>query len=94
MDKELARRRQRVNINGKLSAWANVMSGVPQGSVLGPLLFLIFINDIDDGIMSKIWKFANDSKICSRVVDETDAKVVQKDLTRSHGCVESIALNS
>jgi ribonuclease P/MRP protein subunit RPP40 len=76
----LGGRRQRVNINGKLSGWANVMSGVPQGSVLGPLLFLIFINDIDDGIMSKIWKFADDSKICSSVVDETDAELVQKDL--------------
>ena len=52
------------------------MSGVPQGSVLGPLLFVVFINDIDDGIMSKIWKFADDSKICSSVVD---AESVQKD---------------
>ena len=49
-----------MNINGKLSSWAKVMSGVPQGSVLGPLLFLIFINDVDDRIMSKIWKFADD----------------------------------
>ena len=60
----LTDRRQRVNINGKTSNWANVLSGVPQGSVLGPLLFLIYINDIDDGIISKIWKFADDTKIC------------------------------
>ena len=53
-------------------------SGVPQGSVLGPLLFFILINDIQDGIMFKIRKFADDSKICSSVVDETDAELVQK----------------
>ena len=52
------------------------------------LLFLIFINDIDDGIMSKIWKFADDSKICSSVVDETDAELVQKDLKNLYNSSE------
>ena len=48
---------------GQYSGWSDVLSGVPQGSVLGPLLFVIFINDIDDGIAGKILKFANDTKI-------------------------------
>ena len=73
----LADRRQRVNINGKVSGWAEEKSGVPQGSVLGPLLFLIFINDIDDGIISKIWKFADDSKICNKVCNEADAETIK-----------------
>ena len=55
-------RRQQVNINGKTFNWADVLSGVPQGPVFEPLLFSIYIDDIDDG-MSKIWKFADDTKI-------------------------------
>ena len=61
-------RKQRVVLNGKASSWADVLSGVPQGSVLGPILFLIYINDIDQAIncvSTLMKKFADDTKIAS-----------------------------
>ena len=58
----LSRRKQSVVLNAKRSKWRPVLSGVPQGSVLGPILFIIYINDIDDCISSKISKFAYDTK--------------------------------
>ena len=63
----LSNRKQRVCIKGRWSSWISVWSGVPQGSVLGPLLFLIFINDLDDDISSNILKFADDTKISGRL---------------------------
>ena len=76
----LTDRRQRVVINGKESEWRNVISGVPQGSVLGPLLFIIFINDIDEGLTCKISKFAVDTKITSKVTSVLQWQQLQKDL--------------
>ena len=58
-------RRQRVVINGASSSWAPVTYGVPQGTVIGPILFQIYINDIQRGISSKMRLFADDSIICT-----------------------------
>src|SRR6218665_3157090 len=73
---------QRVGIRGAFSEWIDVISGVPQGSVLGPLLFIIFINDIGKRILSKILKFADDTKLCKDVVTEEDAFIMREDLRR------------
>lgn len=77
----LSGRQQRVGIRGAYSGWRSVVSGVPQGSVLAPVLFLIFINDIDDGLISHILKFADDTKIFSTVQNASDHQKLQNDLT-------------
>ena len=68
----LAGRRQRVSINPSYSNWTPVTSGIPYGSVLGPLLFLIYINDLDTNIVSKMSKFADDTKLCQRARNPDD----------------------
>ncbi|KAF2344138.1 Reverse transcriptase domain, partial [Trinorchestia longiramus] len=64
----LTGRTQRVVIHDETSDSTLVTSGVPQGSVLGPLLFIIYINDLDVGIISKINKFTDDMELCHRAV--------------------------
>jgi len=78
----LSNRMQRVCVNGSLSDWILVLSGVPQGSVLGPMLFLIFINDLDCGIIKWILKFADNTKIFGPICDCNDYMVFQEDLNR------------
>jgi len=73
-------RRQRVCIKGRWSGWIRFWSGVLQGSVLGPVLFLVFINDLDQGIASNILKFADDTKIFKKVRDNIDCEALQRDL--------------
>ena len=67
MENYLSNREQRVALNGMFSEWGKINSGVPQGSVLGPLLFLVYINDLEEGIKSQIKFFADDTSLFSIV---------------------------
>ncbi len=73
-------RKQRVVINGSSLDWAPVTSGVPQGSVLGPVLFIIYINEIDLGLNNFIAKFADDTKIGNSAISDCDRQSLQEDL--------------
>jgi len=64
------------------SAWIEVISGVPQRSVLGTILFLIFVNDLDCGVFNRLLKFADDTKLFGKVQSELDSIGLQQDLQR------------
>ena len=81
----LSERKQRVVINNSTSSWRDINAGVPQGSILGPLLFIVFINDILTDINSTIKLFANDTSLYLIVDDPQEtAQTLNDDLVKLH----------
>ena len=78
----LTNRRQRCIIEGCVSGWLPVTSGVPQGTILGPLLFLLYINDIADNLTSKMALFGDDCVLSREVQIREDQLELQNDLTK------------
>ena len=78
----LSDRRQRVVVGNEKSEWENVKSGIPQGSVLGPTLFVLFINDLPEVVSSTIKIFADDTKMYRKVNNDEDRLLLQKDIDK------------
>jgi Reverse transcriptase (RNA-dependent DNA polymerase)/Endonuclease-reverse transcriptase len=78
----LTNRTQSVTLEGVKSSVINVTSGVPQGSVLGPLLFLVYINNIDEGVESNLGLYADDCALYREIVNPDDEEILQTDLNK------------
>ena len=87
IDSFLKNRQQRVVINNTLSSWKKVTSGVPQGSILGPLLFLVYVNDIGNGLISTTKLFADDCALYRKVNSAQDVRCLQQDLNHLFTCM-------
>ena len=67
-------------MNSAKSEWAKISSGIPQGSVLGPLLFFLYIKDLPSVVESYVKIFADDTKLFSTIKGEYDSEILQNDL--------------
>ena len=76
----LSNRSHKVCVNGEMSSSAEVTSGIPQGSVLGPALFVLYINDLPDELQNEVYLFADDTKIFSQIRNVSDAEHLQDDI--------------
>ena len=77
-------REMRTVIRDTYSSWRNVASGVPQGSVLAPIMFQLYVNDITEELNSYINLFADDAKVMKIIKDENDCKELQTDIDKIH----------
>ena len=86
----LTDRSQRVLLNGQCSNWQPILAGVPQGSILGPLFFLMYINDLPDGLKSNVKLFADDTSLFSVVKNKEESA---SDLTNDLDMISKWAYN-
>ena len=75
-------RRQRVVVDGEVSRWKSVLSGLPQGSVLGPIMFLVYINDLEEGVTGNILKFADNTKLFRKTKEIGEKQSLQDDIDK------------
>ena len=81
LENYLSGRSQRVVLNGQTSFWRPVLAGVPQGSILGPLLFLIYTTDLPNQLKSNVKLFADDTSLLTIVRDKNEsANIINNDL--------------
>ena len=78
----LNNRIQKVKVNGEEPDWMDIVSGVPQGSVLGPILFVVYINDLPEKVLSELLLYADHAKIFREIKCPKDVEMLQKDLHR------------
>ena len=76
----LSDRVQQVSVSGINSEWANVTSGIPQGSVLGLIIFILYINDLPENIVSNVYIFADDTKVFKTINSPNDQYTLQNNL--------------
>ena len=72
-------------LRGSFSGWIDISSGVPQGSVLGPVLFIVYVNDLPDSVLSSLFMFADDTKLYRAITSDVDCGILQQDLDNVHG---------
>ena len=89
----LLTRRQRVVLNDSRSEWKDVLSAVPQGSVLGPVLFVIYINSMPNKVKSKFYSFADDAKLYTEITSNKDVELLQEDLRKLEECSKNSLLH-
>ena len=78
----LTDRRQMVVMGGEVSSWKLVLSGVPQGSVVEPILFVVYINDLEEGVTCRILTFADDTKLFRKAKEIGDKHKIQDDIDK------------
>ena len=80
--KLLTTRKQRVTAGESISGWSEVLSGVSQGSVLGPVLLVCCINDMPETVASLVYMYADNAKVAREIVSESDRNMLQTDLDK------------